>query len=51
VNLKTVFDNVFLEREFDVSNHGSAAFFLSQLGGTIGSIGTNSVGESMSKED
>lgn len=45
INLKTVFDNQFLERELNMAGIDRSSVHLSQFGGTQGSIGTNSIAE------
>lgn len=45
INLKTVFDNQFLERELNMAGIDRSSIHLSQFGGTQGSIGTNSIAE------
>jgi len=47
VNLKAVFDNQFLDKAFNVINENSVVN-MSQFGGTVGSICTNSVVEARS---
>lgn len=43
VNLKTVFDNAFLEKEFNMGDLSRNSVHMSQFAGTMGSIGTNSM--------
>jgi hypothetical protein len=49
VNLKEVFDNAFLEKAFNLEGLDRNSIHLSQFGGTQGSIGTNSVVESVAE--
>lgn len=44
INLKAVFDNAFLEKEFNMEGLDRTSIHMSQFGGTQGSIGTNSIG-------
>ena len=49
MNLKEVFDNAFLEKAFNMEGLDRNSIHLSQFGGTQGSIGTNSVAESVAE--